>query len=120
MNVPFDQLQSANLIVDTVYEGGKTGKGKANEVISKLIPHCSNSSGFRIIKRTDGSGLPAYVVLFTTMKQLAWPDYLDEETGIFRYYGDNKNPGKSLLDTSKKGNRLLELVFDCLNISSLK
>ena len=115
MNVPFDQLQSANLIVDTVYEGGKTGKGKANEVISKLIPHCSNSSGFRIIKRTDGSGLPAYVVLFTTMKQLAWPDYLDEETGIFRYYGDNKNPGKSLLDTSKKGNRLLELVFDCLN-----
>lgn len=39
--------------------------------------------------RKNGSGLPAYVVLYTSMQELAWPDYLDEETGIFRYYGDN-------------------------------
>ena len=115
MIIPFDKLQMADLIVDTVYKGGTEGVGKANEVISKLIPGCSNSSGFRIVKRNDGSGLPAYVVLYTTMRQLEWPDYLDEETGIFRYYGDNKKPGKSILDTSKRGNRLLELVFDCLN-----
>ena len=56
-----------------------------------------------------------YVVLYTSMSELAWPDYLDEETGIFRYYGDNRNPGRALLDTPRKGNQLLEFVFDCLN-----
>ena len=30
--------------------------------------------------RKDGSGLPAFVVLYTSMRELAWPDYLDEET----------------------------------------
>ena len=65
--------------------------------------------------RKDGSGLPAYVVLYTSMQELAWPDYLDEETGIFRYYGDNRTSGKTILDTPRKGNLLLEFVFDCLN-----
>lgn len=41
--------------------------------------------------------------------------FLDEETGIFRYYGDNRSPGRPLLDTPRKGNQLLEFVFDCLN-----
>lgn len=114
MSIPFEQLQSADLVVDTVYEGGKIS-GKGSEVLSKLMPGCSNSGGFRKIMRKDGSGMPAYVVLYTSMSELAWPDYLDEETGIFRYYGDNRNPGKSLLDTPRKGNQLLEFVFDCLN-----
>lgn len=112
--VAFEDLKSADLIVDTVYRGGKVS-GKGSEVLSKLLPGCSNSGGFRKIMRKDGSGLPAYVVLYTSMQELAWPDYLDEETGIFRYYGDNRNPGKALLDTPRKGNQLLEFVFDCLN-----
>jgi len=114
MDVAFEDLRTANLIVDTVYKGGKVS-GKGSEVLSKLLPGCSNSGGFRKVMRKDGSGLPAYVVLYTSMLELAWPDYLDEETGIFRYYGDNRNPGKSLLDTPRKGNLLLEFVFDCLN-----
>ena len=73
MNVSFDKLKNADLIVDTIYEGGTEGIGKANEVLSKLILGCSNSSGYRTVKRNDGSGLPAYVVLFTTMSQLPWP-----------------------------------------------
>jgi hypothetical protein len=40
---------------------------------------------------------------------------LDEETGIFRYYGDNREPGCKLTDTKKKGNKILEMVFDLLN-----
>ena len=36
--------------------------------------------GFRKVMRKDGSGLPAFVVLYTSMRELAWPDYLDEET----------------------------------------
>ncbi len=112
--VAFEDLKNADLVVDTVYRGGKVS-GKGSEVLSKLLPGCSNSGGFRKVMRKDGSGLPAYVVLYTSMQELAWPDYLDEETGIFRYYGDNRNPGKTILDTPRKGNQLLEFVFDCLN-----
>ena len=112
--IPFEELASSNLVVDTVYKGGIVS-GKGSEVLSKLLPGCSNSGGFRKIIRKDGSGLPAYVVLYSSMQELAWPDYLDVETGIFRYYGDNRNLGKSLLDTPRKGNLLLEFVFECLN-----
>lgn len=114
MSVAFENLRTADLVVDAIYEGGKVS-GKASEVLSKLLPGCSNSGGFRKVMRKDGSGLPAYVVLYTSMAELEWPDYLDEETGIFRYYGDNRNPGRSLLDTPRKGNQLLEFVYDCLN-----
>lgn len=114
MPVPFEQLQNANLVVDMIYKGGNVS-GKASEVLSKLLPNCSNSGGFRKVMRKDGSGMPAYVVLYTSMQELAWPDYLDEETGVFRYYGDNRTPGRTILDTPRKGNQLLEFVFDCLN-----
>ena len=46
MSVAFDKLQTADLIVDTIYEGG-TVSGKGSEVLSKLLPGCSNSGGFR-------------------------------------------------------------------------
>ena len=65
--VPFDQLSSADLIVDTIYKGGNIS-GKGSEVLSKLLPNCSNSGGFRKVMRKDGSGLPAYVVLYTSMQ----------------------------------------------------
>ena len=45
------------------------------------------------------------------MEELEWPDFLDEETGIFRYYGDNREPGRALTDTKKKGNLILETTF---------
>ena len=98
--IPFEELGTADLIVDTIYKGGKQN-GKASEVLSKLLPNCSNSGGFRKVMRKDGSGLPAYVVLYTSMQELAWPDYLDEETGIFRYYGDNRTPPCVRLDVSE-------------------
>lgn len=53
--------------------------------------------------REDGSGKYAYVVLYTSMEELGWPDHLKEETGIFRYYGDNREPGRGLTGTKKKG-----------------
>ena len=114
MEVEFEKLETADLLVDTIYKGGKIS-GKGSEVLCKLMPGCSNSGGFRKVLRKDGTGLPAYVVLYTSMQELAWPDYLDEETGIFRYYGDNRSPGRAITDTPRKGNQLLEFVFDCLN-----
>ena len=114
MAVEFEQLTTADLIVDTTYKGG-SAPNKASEVLSKLLPGCSNAGGFRKVMRKDSSGLPAYVVLYTSMEELEWPDYLDEETGVFRYYGDNRTPGKGILDTPRKGNLLLEQVFNMLN-----
>lgn len=46
------------------------------EPFHKLIPRCENSGGFRKKLREDGSGKYAYVVLYTSMEELEWPDFL--------------------------------------------
>lgn len=114
MEYSFDELENADLVIDAIYKGGTTPNMSA-EPFHKLIPRCENSGGFRKKLREDGSGKYAYIVLYTSMEELEWPDYLDEETGIFRYYGDNREPGRELTDTKKHGNKILELVFGLLN-----
>jgi hypothetical protein len=44
-----------------------------------------------------------------------WPDFIDAHTGIFTYFGDNKKPGFGLLDTPRRGNKLLESCFAILH-----
>lgn len=112
MNVSFDKLAKSDLIVDAVYEGG-TGNGYANDPLTKLL-QVGTSGGFRA-KLTSDKKKYAYVVLYTTMSELEWPDYLDVETGVLRYYGDNRKPGNDMLKTKKAGNKLLEHVFEILN-----
>jgi len=114
MEVQFDDLEKADLVIDCIYKGG-TAPNMSAEPFHKLIPGCENAGGFRKKLREDGSGKYAYVVLYTSMEELEWPDYLEEETGIFRYYGDNREPGKELTDTKKKGNKILEMAFALLN-----
>lgn len=115
--IPFEMLSESDLFVDGLYKGGVEGNLRA-EVFSKLIPGCSNSGGFRIVYSKADRSKVAYVVLFTTLNEIEWPDYLDKETGVFRYYGDNRHPGRDLLDTPKGGNRLLRRVFDELNLKN--
>ena len=43
--IPFKDIKSAGLYVDTIYEGGQD-KNLSSEVISKLL-HVGNSGGFR-------------------------------------------------------------------------
>lgn len=117
MKVVFKDLANSDLIIDCIYQGGKN-KNIGDDPLAKLFP-CGNSGGFRRVNRKDGSGLPAYVILYTSMEELEWPDYLDEETGIFRYYGDNKKPGNDIRNTKKNGNILLEQVFSILNSNDL-
>lgn len=112
--VEFENLEKSDLFIDCVYKGG-SAPNKSAEPLPKLIPRCQNSGGFRNKFREDGSGKLAYVVLYTTMTELEWPDFLDEETGVFRYYGDNRSPGKALTDTRKKGNKVLEDTFEILH-----
>lgn len=113
--IPFDQLEEADLYVDAIYKGG-SAPNISSEVLYKLMPGCGNSSGFRKVRKKDGGKYPAYVVLYTSMEEIEWPDFLDVETGVFRYYGDNRTAGRQLLDTDKKGNQLLEDVFALLNM----
>lgn len=114
MDVAFEKLSTSDLVVDCLYKGG-VGSSADNEPLHHIFPKCGVNGGFRKVNRTDGTGKPAYVILYTTMGELEWPDYLDEETGIFRYYGDNRKPGRELTDTKLKGNELLEMVFSLLN-----
>lgn len=117
MRFRFDELPSADLYVDAVYEGGEVSN-LSSEPLRKLFPKLGTSGGFRKVNRNDGSGKPAYVVLYTSMEELEWPDYLDEETGVFRYYGDNRQPGRNITDTKLRGNALLEEVFGKLHMFS--
>ena len=117
MEFTHNDLNQAELIVDAIYKGGNSGHF-ADEPIHHIFPKCGVNGGFRKVKRNDGSDKLAYVILYTTMSELEWPDYLDEETGILRYYGDNRKPGRGITDTKLKGNKLLEQVFASLNNDS--
>lgn len=114
MIVEFENLKRSDLVVDAIYKGGKSGN-TGDDPISKLFPKLGNMSGFRKVKRLDDDKKLAYVVLYTSMSELEWPDYLDVETGVFRYYGDNRKAGNELTKTKQGGNKLLEEVFGMLN-----
>ena len=116
MEVKFEDLGKMDLIVDTIYKGGKNGN-TGDDPLSKIFPKLGNMSGFRKVKRKDDPTKFAYCVLYTSMSEFEWPDYLDEETGIFRYYGDNRKPGRLLTNTKQGGNKLLEQVFSNLNFN---
>lgn len=113
------ELKEAPLIVEAIYESG-TEKNIKSEPLHILLPRTSNQGGFRITLRKDSIGKPAYVVIYTTLEELEWPDYLDAESGVFRYYGDNRHPGNDLHSTRKKGNALLRNVFSWLNNDTLR
>lgn len=115
MEIKFNELSTSDLHVDAIYKGGTQFKNINDEPFHYLIPNCENIGGFRKTLRKDGTRKFGYIVLYTTMEELEWPDFLDEETGIFRYYGDNREPGRALTDTKKGGNKLLEDVFSTLH-----
>jgi hypothetical protein len=104
----FEDLSLSNLVVDCVYEGGKSNRGKADEVLSRLLPGLSNSGGFRA---AGGSEKPRVVVLYSTGDHPDWPDNLDVYRGTYTYYGDNRTPGRDLHDTPKGGNKVLRNAF---------
>jgi hypothetical protein len=114
----FADLAKAELVLGCVYRGGSAGN-HGDDPIARLIPGSGNQGGFRAVraKQTGGPGQTSrprpvrLVILYTTGKDPDWPDSLDERTGIFTYYGDNKTPGAELHDTPRKGNLLLADVF---------
>jgi hypothetical protein len=109
----YGELDSAPLVIDAIYQSKGTLFGEGP--LEKLLPKSSNQGGFRSVKRKDTSGNLAYCVLYTSLEELEWPDSLDVENGIFRYYGDNRTPGRELHDTPRNGNKYLRDVFSKLD-----
>ena len=105
----FADLVGADLVVDAIYEGGTKGNS-SDEPIGKLL-RVGNQGGFRYFGSVLNSGVKM-IALYSTMADPDWPDRLDEETGLFYYYGDNKKPGHELHDTPRRGNLLLKQLFD--------
>src|SRR3954451_8227845 len=100
---PFSGLVTADLVVDAVYEGGTKGN-TSDDVLGKLIPGAGNQGGFRALGSRDA---PRLVILYSSMDDPDWPDFIDVYTGVFTYFGDNKKPGHDLHETSRGGNKLL-------------
>jgi len=105
----FADLVRAPLQVDAVYEGGTAGT-KGDDPLAKLIPGAGNSGGFRPVGSKKRDELRV-VVLYTSGDHPDWPDALDRETGLFTYFGDNRKPGKTLLETPRHGNAILDWSF---------
>ncbi|WP_395611633.1 hypothetical protein [Allosphingosinicella sp.] len=105
--VPPSELANANLLVDAIYQGFRHGNA-GDDPLGPLL-QVSNSGGFRYRGSIDRLSM---VVLTTSMSDPDWPDALDPETGTFTYFGDNKEPGRGLHETPRRGNDLLRRVFD--------
>ena len=116
--VNFNLLESSDLFIDCVYQSGPTSTFDS-EVLHKLLPKCGISGGFRKVFSESNPKKLAYVVLYTSMEELEWPDFLDSNTGLFRYYGDNREPGRDFLKTKQQGNLLLQSVFHDLNANNI-
>jgi hypothetical protein len=101
-----DQLSAANLFVDCLYQGGRKGNS-GDDPLPLLLP-VSNQGGFRIVGTKHQ---PRLLVLISGRHDPDWPDEIDQETGRFTYFGDNKLPGNGLRDTPRYGNLLLENMF---------
>ncbi|WP_067544831.1 restriction endonuclease [Nocardia crassostreae] len=113
--IPFDQLSASDLRVEHVYLGGNQGS-TADDPLARLL-QVGNQGGFRY-KGSVKEATVRLVVLYTSGTVPDWPDNLDVQTGIFTYYGDNREPGRSLHETARSGNRLLSDVFQAAHGSS--
>ena len=104
------ELSTADLTVDAVYEGGRSGNA-GDDPLHPLIG-VSNQGGFRYLGTREQ---PQLIVLTSSFDDPDWPDRVDRETGIATYFGDNKHPGRGLHDTPRNGNHLLRVMFDAIH-----
>jgi len=104
----FEDLPTADLIVDARYLGGTAGTMR-DDPIAQLVD-VGNQGGFRY-KGSPRQGTVKLAVLYTSRAEVDWPDALDVQTGVLTYYGDNRTPGRDLHDTHRGGNLLLREVF---------
>ena len=112
MMFPFEDLPNCDLLVDAVYEGGSKGNA-SDDPIGRIVA-VGNQGGFRYAGSPGKRDLKL-CVLYSELSDPDWPDELNFESGTFVYYGDNKEPGKDLHDTARRGNLVLRNCFDDLH-----
>lgn len=105
--ISFAKLETSDLVVDAVYEGGRLGNA-GDDPLPSLIG-VSNMGGFRYLGSKES---PRLIVLTSSFNDPDWPDRLDRETGVLTYFGDNKHPGRAIHETPRFGNLLLRDLFD--------
>jgi hypothetical protein len=111
-NIPFEKLPTANLVIDSTYQGARNKKmDLGSEPLTKLIPGVGNMGGFRKSVDSKTKALRG-LVLVSTRNEDDWPDSLNIFTGLYTYFGDNRAPGKPLHDTPKGGNKVLHEIFE--------
>ncbi|MCL0055904.1 restriction endonuclease [Dehalococcoidia bacterium] len=110
--ISFAELSNTDLTVDALYEGGSFGSIR-DEPLSKLLS-IQNLGGFRY---SGTGGNKNFVVLYSSGENPDWPDSLDVSTGIFRYFGDNREQG-DIHETERRGNLLLKECFDAVHLGS--
>lgn len=110
--IPFDELTTADMAVEAVYKGGIAGNS-GDDPLGKLVP-VGNQGGFRYAGSPKKNDL-RLVALYTSGLDRDWPDALDRETGLFTYFGDNREPGRELHDTRRGGNSILRTCFHRLH-----
>jgi len=103
MIVTQEQIGESDLWVGAIYEGGPS---LSNEPIHAILG-TQNMKGIR--PKNDHAGHTRFIALQSTASQSEWPDSLDKSTGVYTYYGDNRDATKKLLDTD--GNKSLDRVF---------
>lgn len=104
----FDALEEADLVVDALYQGGTAGNA-GDDPLHKLLG-CGLQGGIRYIGSSRDLSCKL-VVIYSSLSDPDWPDYLDVQTGQFTYFGDNKTPGYDLHGTSRKGNIIFRDSF---------
>ena len=107
---PFADLATSDLVIDAVYESDRSVKNVAGEPLAALTG-TGNQGGFRYC---GPNVAPKLVVLYSTLAEPNWPDALDEENGVFLYFGDNRKPGFELHDrkAGRGGNQILRQAFE--------
>jgi hypothetical protein len=98
IDIGFDQLTSADLVLERVYHGGVAGNS-GDDPLARLLP-VGNQGGFRT-NRSRAKDEVRLAVLYTSGAKPDWPDSLDVHTGAFTYFGDNRSPGRELHDTQE-------------------
>lgn len=116
LRIPFTEIDTADLLVDAVYEGG-TAKNLGSEVLSKVM-HVGNSGGFRKCMKLGENGKKAkdvaYVCIYTTGEEIEWRDEIDRTLGRFTYWGDNRKAGNPMTKTKFGGNLFYRISLPSL------
>ena len=112
-----DDLGELDLHIDQIYGGSREGNA-SDDPLPKLIG-VDSGAGFRHLGQRPKTSTLKLLALKSSFKERDWPDNLDQETGIFTYYGDRREPG-DIHKTNRQGNLILMNLFDSAHDPSVR